>query len=175
MGAGKSTVGLRLAKELGWTFVDLDEEIVRTEGKSIATIFESSGEAYFRDREHSALRKTLTHDGIVLALGGGAIETEANRPHLQENPETLLIYLEAPLEILMVRCEEQQLSNPTAPRRPVLENRSELEKRFLRRKPLYEMAHWTVETAEADPEQTVQIILKRWRESGVKSSGQAVL
>ena len=59
MGAGKSTIGPRLAQSLGWTFIDLDEEIVRAQQKSIAQIFDSIGEARFRDLEKNALDNIL--------------------------------------------------------------------------------------------------------------------
>ena len=124
MGAGKSTIGPRLAQRLGWIFIDLDEEIVRTEQQSIAQIFDSIGEARFRELEQNALATTLRQENIVLALGGGAIETAANRQRMQEDDATLLLYLAAPLEVLIERCEQQQLHRK-AVRRPILEKRAE--------------------------------------------------
>ena len=59
MGAGKSTIGPRLAQRLGWSFIDLDDEIVRTEQQSIAEIFDSIGEARFRELEQNALADYL--------------------------------------------------------------------------------------------------------------------
>lgn len=164
MGAGKSTLGALLARGLGWTFVDLDEEIVRAEQKSIADIFASIGESSFRELERAALAQTLQHERIVLALGGGAIETDANRQLLQEDRETLLLYLEAPLDVLMTRCEQQQMENK-AVRRPVLERRAELAQRFLRRQPLYESAHWTLHTSGRSPEEIVDAILLQWKQT----------
>lgn len=172
MGAGKSTVGPRLARELGWIFIDLDDEIVREEQRSIADIFLDSGEAYFREAEHRALIAALQRKNIVLALGGGAVESAANRQKLEENPEILSIYLEAPLETLIARCEWQHRSDANAPRRPVLERRAELTERFLRRKPLYETAHWTVATQDLNSEAIVLAILTRWRESIVDQAGR---
>lgn len=165
MGAGKSTVGLRLADGMGWNFVDLDEEIIRAERKSIAEIFETTGEIRFRELEHRALAAALDRGEIVLALGGGALETAANRELLASSPDTLLIYLEAPLDILIARCERQQVLESEAARRPVLEQRAELAGRFLRRQPLYRSAHWTINTAESDAEEIVRTILSRWKES----------
>lgn len=161
MGAGKSTVGVRLAKELDWEFVDLDEEIVRTEQRSIADIFETEGESRFREIEHHALTNALGRDSVVLALGGGALETAANRLLLDEDSETWLLYLEAPLEVLMARCATEQ---PGSPRRPVFENRPELTGRFERRRPLYETAAWTIRTADLSPDGIVQMIRDRWIE-----------
>jgi shikimate kinase len=172
MGAGKSTVGMRLADMLGWTFADLDEEIVRTEGKSIADIFETAGESAFRALEHRALRNALLREEFVLALGGGAVETAENLSLLQTDPQTWLVYLEAPLELLLTRCDRQHGLDEDVPRRPVLENRPELTSRFLRRKPLYESAHWTVATADRDPEQVARAIFERWKARGAVTASQ---
>jgi shikimate kinase len=158
MGAGKSTIGPRLAQQLGWSFIDLDDEIVRTEQKSIAQIFDSVGEARFRELEHDALANTLRLENIVLALGGGAIETDANRQRLHDDKGTILLYLAASLEILIERCEQQQLQSQ-AVRRPILEKRAELADRFQRRRPFYEMADWTLETSDQSLDQIVATIL----------------
>lgn len=147
-----------LAVRLGWHFVDLDDEIVRAQSASIADLFASLGEAAFREHEHTALKHALRQSQMVLAIGGGAIETSGNFALLTGDPATLLIYLEAPFDHLVERCELQ----PDAPVRPVLNNRAELAERFLRRKPLYERSHWTISTAGRDPAQVVEMIAHRW-------------
>ena len=161
MGAGKSTLGPRLAQRLGWTFIDLDDEIVRTEQQSIAQIFDSIGEARFRELEQIALATTLRQENIVLALGGGAIETAANRQRIQEDGNTLLLYLAAPLQTLIERCEQQQLDRK-AVRRPILEARAELTERFERRRPLYELADWSLDTTSQTLDELVTAIMDRW-------------
>lgn len=161
MGAGKSTVGLRLAQRLGWAFIDLDDEIVRAAQQSIAQIFESIGEARFRELEQHALATTLHRNNIVLALGGGAIETAANWQRIQQDEATLLIYLAAPLQVLIERCEQQQL-HPKAVRRPILEKSEELAERFHRRRPLYELADWTIDTTGKALDEVVHIIMDQW-------------
>ena len=167
MGAGKSTIGPRLAQRLGWTFIDLDEEIVRAQQKSIAQIFDSIGEAGFRDLEKNALGNVLCQENIVLALGGGAIETAANRQRIQQDDLTLLLYLAAPLEVLIERCEQQQLHRK-AVRRPILEKRAELTERFQRRRPLYEMADWTIDTTGKTLDEMVHIIMSQWNKASWK-------
>ena len=78
-GAGKSTVGKCLAKEMGRAFFDLDEEIVRVAGRSIPEIFATDGEAAFRDIETRVLCEALANQkGILLATGGGAILRDEN-------------------------------------------------------------------------------------------------
>jgi shikimate kinase len=82
MGSGKSTVGRALAQELGWTFADLDEDIEKREGMSISQIFDTRGEAEFRNAETAALRERVraVEGGrpCVIALGGGAFLSEEN-------------------------------------------------------------------------------------------------
>lgn len=169
MGAGKSAVGLHLAQTLGRPFVDLDDEIVRAEGKSVAEIFDSVGETQFREIEHRALRKALLQDRMVLALGGGTLELEGNREVLFADPENVVIYLKAPLEVLIHRCEEQRRQQSDTPRRPVLENRSELTGRFLRRKLLYESAHWTISTENCEAHEVARKIADRWKQGTAPS------
>jgi shikimate kinase len=164
MGAGKSTLGPRLAERLGWAFMDLDDEIVRAEQKGIAEIFDSVGEDHFRELERDALDTTLRQENIVLALGGGAIETLANRQRIQEDQETLLLYLAAPLEVLIGRCEQQQLHRKSV-RRPILEKRAELAERFQRRRPLYELADWTVETTGKTTDELADTIMAQWNKA----------
>ena len=74
MGSGKTTVGPLVAERLGWTFVDVDDVIVAEAGTTIPEIFRSEGETEFRRRERETIKKLAQCDGIVLALGGGAIE-----------------------------------------------------------------------------------------------------
>lgn len=101
MGAGKSTVGRRLARSLGLRFVDLDQVIESESGSSIALLFELQGESAFRERESAALAHVSEFDGIVLATGGGSVLAEANRQRLAERG--FVLYLEAPIELQLER------------------------------------------------------------------------
>lgn len=83
MGAGKSTIGRRLAKRFGLRFVDLDRVIETETGARIPLIFEIEGEPGFRDREHQCLQQTCTGSGMVLATGGGAVLRADNRSLLR--------------------------------------------------------------------------------------------
>lgn len=99
MGSGKSTVGRAVASRLGWSFVDLDDEIERAAGLTIPEIFESFGEQGFRDREHRALRGQaalgLVGNRFVLALGGGTYAYPRNRDLLRRIGPTLWIDVDA--------------------------------------------------------------------------------
>ena len=75
MASGKTAVGARLADRLGWTHVDLDEEIVRRAGKPITRIFQEEGEAAFRALEADATRDLLARTRAVLSPGGGWTES----------------------------------------------------------------------------------------------------
>ena len=84
MGAGKSTIGERVAKGLGFTFVDTDSLIEKREGKSIPKIFADSGESGFRERESAALESLASLEHIVLATGGGIVTVPSNAALLRE-------------------------------------------------------------------------------------------
>ena len=79
MGAGKTTVGRRLATMLGMDFVDTDHEIEERTGVDIAYIFEKEGEDGFRAREHKVIEELSTRRKLVLATGGGAVLLPENR------------------------------------------------------------------------------------------------
>ena len=72
MGTGKTTIGKILAERIGYKFIDVDEYIVKTEGKPINEIFEKYGEDYFRDLETKAIKKILKEENQVISTGGGA-------------------------------------------------------------------------------------------------------
>jgi shikimate kinase len=100
-GAGKTTVGKALAKQLALRFVDADKELVSRTGVSIATIFEIEGEPGFRAREVELISKLVLERGIVLATGGGAILDAKNRTALREHGA--VVYLQAGLGELRER------------------------------------------------------------------------
>lgn len=84
MGAGKTSIGRRLAERYGLAFVDADREIEARTGATVATLFECEGEAGFRDRERAVLAELLTIDGAVIATGGGAVLDAGTRRLLRE-------------------------------------------------------------------------------------------
>jgi shikimate kinase len=108
MGSGKSTVGSRLARQLGWRFVDLDERIEGTAGIAIPQFFERHGEFAFRQLEAAQLRAALGRaeerkEPTILALGGGTY-AQPGAPEFLRNVGVPVIWLDAPVEILLSRC-----------------------------------------------------------------------
>lgn len=91
MAAGKTVVGQRLARSLGWSFVDLDAVIEAAEGRPIREIFSARGEDYFRKREKAALGRVLEGSEQVIALGGGAVVDPDNLKLLKKR--SLLVWL----------------------------------------------------------------------------------
>ena len=131
MGAGKTTVGRRLAKRLGKSFYDCDEEIERTTGVKIPVIFDIEGEAGFRAREARMLAELVVRSDIVLATGGGAVLSADNRRLLAENG--LVVYLRALASDLWARTRHDR-------NRPLLKTDqplARLEELYAERDPLY--------------------------------------
>lgn len=155
MGAGKTTTGALLAARLGWDFLDADRAVEEAEGRSIAEIFEQEGEARFRALESATIARLLEREQAVVALGGGAIESESVRKMLQDDPRTGIVYLEAALETLLDRCAG------TGAIRPVLRDRQRLAERWQKRLPHYRAAHLTVNTEGLDADSSVELIVKQ--------------
>jgi shikimate kinase len=133
MGSGKTSVGRALAELLGWDFVDLDDRIVAREGHSVGEIFAQSGESTFRRAEAVALREIIAHlnqrDGVIVALGGGAF-VQADNSDLLAKAGQPVIFLDAPVEELWRRCEENV-------ERPLRRDRQQFRALYETRRPHY--------------------------------------
>lgn len=155
MGAGKSTIGRQLARELGKQFRDSDSEIEKRTGVSIDVIFDIEGEQGFRRRETGLLRELVGERGIVLATGGGAILASENRQLLRDNG--LIIYLKASAEHLAGRVKLDR-------RRPLLQTGDKLAKireLMTQREPVYQqLADLVVETNNRSIPRVVREISK---------------
>lgn len=151
MGSGKTQVGRALAGRLGWRFVDTDLEVVAREGRSIREIFASAGEAHFRKMEQLVLREVSRQSSVVVATGGGAVVSAANRRVMQRAGE--VVFLRAPVEALLNRLGED-------PDRPLLgeDPRAALIGLFNQRQPWYEGASVTVDAARPVDEVVAEIM-----------------
>jgi shikimate kinase len=105
MGAGKSTIGRRLAARLRLPFTDADTEIEAAAGMSIPDIFETRGEAQFRDGEARVIARLLEHGPIVLATGGGAFMREETRDRIRA--KAISIWLRADADVIMRRVRRR--------------------------------------------------------------------
>ena len=156
MGAGKSTIGRLLAKELRVPFKDSDKEIEQRTGANIPWIFDVEGEAGFREREQAVIVELCEQEGMVLATGGGAVMRPENRAALRRGGR--VVYLHATVE--------QQIDRTSRDRnRPLLRNADPgkvLRELLAIRDPLYrEIADIVVDTDERPPRLVVQEILER--------------
>jgi shikimate kinase len=154
MGSGKTTVGPLVAARLGWRFIDADDVIEAEAGVPIAEIFARHGEAVFREQERATIARLAASDNLVLALGGGAIETTAIRDLLLSTPGTLLVHLEVELATTLARC------GGTEHTRPILADQANLANRYTRRLPLYRTAHVSIPVDELTPDQAADAILR---------------
>jgi shikimate kinase len=127
MGAGKTTIGKRLARRLRRNFVDSDHELERRTGASIALIFDVEGESGFRAREKRLIDELTQLDDIVLATGGGAVLDPDNRTALSSRG--FVVYLNAPVEDLIARTQRDSnrpllnTEDPTRRMRELVEHR----------------------------------------------------
>jgi len=153
MGSGKTTVGPLVAARLGWSFQDVDDVIEAEAGVPIAELFARHGEAAFRAREHTTIARLATADGLILALGGGAIETPETRSLLLTTAGTLLIHLEVELKTTLARCAGTQHT------RPILADQANLANRYNQRLPLYRAAHVSISVDALTPDEVADAII----------------
>jgi len=156
MGASKTTVGRRLARRLGWSFVDADREIEARLGVPVTTIFELEGEAGFRRRESDLIEELSHRSATVLATGGGAVLDPANRQAL--HARSRVIYLRASVGDLWHRLRR----DTTRPLLRTDDPRARIEALVTQRDPLYrDVAHLTVDTGRQPVDRVVDAILAR--------------
>ena len=154
MGAGKSSIGRRLAERLGQPFIDADAEIEAAAGCTIAEFFERHGEAAFRDGERRVIARLLGGPPHVLATGGGAFVDPLTRALIGE--KAVSVWLRADLELLVRRCSRRNT-------RPLLKQgdpRKILADLMALRYPVYEQTDIIVDSAEGPHDSMVAKIVE---------------
>jgi len=155
MGAGKSSLGKRLANELSLPFRDADDEIEKAAGMSIADIFDKHGEAAFRDGEQRVIARLLQDGPQVLALGGGAFVNPDTRALIEQSAVSL--WLDVDLDELVQRVNR----NPG--KRPLLvgtDVRAKLTELNALRRPIYELADLRVNISRTDARSSIRDMKK---------------
>lgn len=154
MGAGKTSIGRRLAQRLGLPFVDADHEIEQAAGCTIEEIFERYGEAAFRDGERRIIQRLLERPPHVLATGGGAFMDPETRARIKAGG--ISVWLKADLDVLVRRVSRR--SN-----RPLLKRgdpREVLETLMAQRYPIYAEADVCIDSLDAPAETTVERVIE---------------
>ena len=148
MGAGKTTLGRELAKQLGYRFVDNDAVIEKLRGQSISQIFSSVGEAAFRQLESQVLAEVSAYTNLAIATGGGIVLRRENWSYLHHG---LVIWLDVPVELLYARLVDDAT-------RPLLQDADPKEKLQLlleQRQSLYAQADLQFTLTEEEPPEQI--------------------
>jgi len=161
MGAGKSSVGRRLAARLDVPFCDADAEIEAAAGCTISDIFEHYGESAFRDGERKVIGRLLADPPHVMATGGGAFIDPETRARMKEC--AVSVWLKAPVEVLLARI----LRKDTRPLLKAGEPREVLERLLNEREPIYALADIAIESESGPHCETVERIMAALSERGI--------
>ncbi len=162
-GSGKSSVGPLLAKRLGWGFVDVDEEIARSAGRSVREIFEGDGEAGFRQRERETCQKLRRLKDFVIALGGGALMDPEIRGTVRRLGK--VVWLRAPAAVLWSRIKHDPRTSSQRPDLTAQGGLAEMEALLAERERMYEAsAHHVVDTVSMSPDEIAEAI-EMWFEA----------
>ena len=153
MGAGKTTVGRKLAKRLGYFFIDTDQEIEKEQGCSINDIFKYGGENCFRDMETDLLKRLQSRENSVVATGGGMVMRSLNRELMRSLGKR--VYLKVSFEEIFRRMRQDK-------KRPLFQQDEEKIREILEERiPIYEQAECIIDTHKMNSSQMVTEIILR--------------
>ena len=161
MGAGKSSIGRRLAARMSVEFRDADHEIEVAAGCPIMEIFERYGEPAFRDCERKVISRLLGEAPHVLATGGGAFMDPGTRERIKES--AVSVWIKAPVEVLLERLKRKD-------NRPLLKNgdpHEVLTRLLAQREPVYALADITLNSENGPHAETVDRVIAMLSERGV--------
>ena len=164
MGAGKSTVGPLVARDLGWAFLDMDTRIEERAGRAIADVFRDQGEPAFRALELEVAEEAASRPRLVIAAGGGAFAQPATREVLQRRAVT--VWLRCDPAILEARIPADGL-------RPLAANRAIMRQLLTEREPSYQLADVVVEASEGTAESVARRVMERLVARGIEGSQSA--
>ncbi|HEY7792121.1 MAG TPA: shikimate kinase [Vicinamibacterales bacterium] len=150
MAAGKTTLARALARRLGWRAEDVDDLIEQREHQTVAAIFASRGEPYFRDAERAVVASLLPERHLVVATGGGTFAEPDNRAAILRDAPA--IWLDVPLEQIIQRL-------PPDNRRPLAADREQLRQLYDSRRLAYRQATLRLDASRAPVEGLVEQIL----------------
>lgn len=162
MGSGKSSMGKKLASRMGYSFLDLDNEIEKEQHLSISEIFAEQGEEAFRLLERLALHKTNEMENIVVSTGGGTPIFFDNLEMMNQNG--LSIYLKADVDVLISRLTKNQHLRPLIASLNNEELHSFIKEQLKKRSPFYEKAKMHIEAKDLTPAILHTQVL-RWKEN----------
>ena len=159
MGAGKSTIGKKLAKNLKLKFVDIDEVIEKKEKKTIKEIFKNKGEDYFRKVEVKTTFEELKRSNLVVALGGGAFIDKSVRKMILNS--SISFWLDLDLKTLLSRLKNTK-------KRPLISQdnlKESINKIYLERKKIYSEANFIIKCNSMDTKEIVNKIINLYENS----------
>ncbi len=159
MGSGKSSVGRLLSKMSDIKYYDLDQFIEESQHKSIAEIFKSHGEVYFRKVESILFREILQKkESYILALGGGT-PCYANNHQLLDNPDVISVYLKTSVDTLVKRLQKEQHIRPLIAHLSQSELQDYIRKHLFDRGYYYHQARYAISTDNKTPQEIAQELL----------------
>lgn len=149
MGAGKSTIGKKLAKAIGYQLIDSDKEISNQEGISISQLFETKGEAYFRQKEKEFINQLVGSENCIIATGGGL--PIFNNLMEELNQKGITVYLRIKPSTILLRLKEGQKKRPLIANLNEEQLESFITEKLVERESIYLKAHLIID----EPDQKI--------------------